>query len=187
MIRIAICMQGNIMSDQARLNSLLLQALFAGTFLASALASGSAQATEVVIYKWVDKNGVVSYSQNKPPESEAHDISTISVPTLPPEQQRAANRTLMQLEKSADADYAARKARQKAADARVDAALRHLQEAEKRLSAGSEVVGGDRVGMVNGHSRLRDSYFNRVAQLEAGVAQARQELNDAYAARDQLQ
>lgn len=151
------------------------------------LCSGIAQADDVVIYKWVDKNGVVSYSQNKPPESQAHDITTISVPTLPPEQQRAASRTLMQLEKSADADYAARKARRKAADARVDAALKHLQEAEKRLSAGSDVAGGDRVGMVNGHSRLRDSYFNRVAQLEADVAQARQELNDAYAARDQFQ
>jgi hypothetical protein len=157
------------------------------TLAALVLTTATAQAQEVVIYKWVDKNGVVSYSQTKPPETEGHDISTISVPTLPPDQQRAANRALLQLEKRADADYAARKARQQAADARVDAALKRLQEAERRLAAGSQASGSDRVGMANGYSRLRDSYFNRVAQLETNVDLAKKNLDAAYAARDALQ
>lgn len=171
------------MGDQYLSKHLVLQSLLAGAIA----FAGLAHATDVVIYKWVDKNGVVSYSQNKPPESDAHDVTTLSIPTLPPEQQRAANRTLMQLEKHADADYAARKQRQQAADARIETALKRLQDAERRLSAGAQVNGGDRVGNVNGYTRLRESYFNRVAQLEASVAQARQELNDAYAARDQIQ
>lgn len=150
------------------------------------LCAMPAHADDAVIYKWVDKNGVVTYSQNKPPASEAQSVSTLSVPTLPPEQQRAANRALLQMEKSADADYQARKARQNSADARVDAALKRLQQAEARLAAGSQVQGGDRAGSADGYSRLRGSYFDRVARLEAEVDRARKELDAAYAARDAL-
>ena len=156
--------------------------------LAACIAAASAaHAEDAVIYKWVDKYGVVTYSQNKPAAGEGQNVSAISVPTLPPEQQRAANRALLQMEKSADADYQAHKDRQRVADARVEAALKRLQQAEQRLTSGSQIQGGDRVGMVNGYSRLRGSYFDRVNQLETEVARARKELDAAYAARDQIQ
>ncbi len=144
----------------------------------------AARADDTVIYKWVDKNGSVSYSQDKPPEADAKNVTTISVPTLPPDQQRAANRTLSQLAQATDAEYKAKKKRQQAADARIDAALKRLQAAERHLAAGTTPTGYDRVGMVNGRSRLRDSYFDRVAQLEANVTAARKNLDDAYASRD---
>ncbi|MBV8633044.1 MAG: hypothetical protein JO002_01000, partial [Burkholderiaceae bacterium] len=99
--------------------------------------------------------------------------------------QRAANRALLAMDKREDADYQAHRQKQKAADARIDAALKRLQQAEQRLAQGSQVRGGDRVGNVNGYTRLRDSYFNRVSQLEADVARAKQDLDAAYSARDQ--
>ncbi|HEX7643135.1 MAG TPA: DUF4124 domain-containing protein [Burkholderiaceae bacterium] len=154
------------------------------TLACAALASGSACAQSTVIYKSVDKNGAVTYSQEKPPETAGQTVSTISVPTLSPEQQHAAKRALLEMERHQDADYRARRQKQQAADSRIDTALRHLQQAEQRLAQGSQVRGGDRVGNVNGYTRLRGSYFDRVAQLEADVAQARQELDAAYAARD---
>ncbi|MBV8635259.1 MAG: DUF4124 domain-containing protein [Burkholderiaceae bacterium] len=153
--------------------------------LIAVLAAGSACAQDTVIYKTVDKNGAVSYSQDKPAEDAGQTVTTISVPTLPPEQQRAANRALLAMDKREDADYQAHREKQKAADARIDAALKRLQQAEQRLAQGSQVRGGDRVGNVNGYTRLRDSYFNRVSQLEADVARAKQDLDAAYSARDQ--
>lgn len=153
--------------------------------LASAmLAAGTACAQDAVIYKSVDKNGAVTYSQDKPAEGNGNTVSSIAVPTLSPDQQRAANRALLEMDRREDAKYQADKRKQKAADARVDAALKRLQQAEQRLTQGSQVRGGDRVGNVDGHTRLRGSYFDRVARLEAAVAQAKKDLDAAYAARD---
>ena len=137
------------------------------------------------IYKWIDKDGVVSYSQTKPEDKGAHDVTPLKIETLPPGQQRAADRMLTHLEQTTDAEYTARKKRLKEADDRIDAALQRLRRAEHRLSEGSIPTGNDRVGNVGGHARLRDSYFARVSQLQAQVDQAKQALNDAYAARDQ--
>jgi hypothetical protein len=147
------------------------------------LAAGLAGAQDAVIYKSVDKNGNVTYSQEKPADAGGQAVTGISVPTLSPEQQRAANRTLLEMEKREDAQYEAKKKKQKAGDARVDAALRRLQQAEQRLAQGSQVRAGDRVANVNGYSRLRGSYFDRVARLEAAVTQAKKDLDAAYAAR----
>ncbi len=148
--------------------------------------AAAARAEDTVIYKWTDKNGVVTYSESKPPDSEGQNVTTISVPTLPPEQQRATNRALLELDKREDASYQARKRRQTAADAKIDAAIKRLQQAEQRLAAGSQVQGGDRVGNVGGYTRLRGSYFDRIARLQGAVDQAKQDLDAAYAARDQL-
>jgi hypothetical protein len=151
-----------------------------------ALLTPVSHATETVIYKWVDKNGVVSYSQAEPSGQYDRDITTIKVETLPLSQQRAASRMLANLEKSTDAEYLARQKRLKAADATIDAALQRLQRAERRLGDGSIATGYDRIGNVGGHARLRDSYFNRVEKLQADVEQAKQALDNAYAARDQI-
>ncbi len=95
---------------------------------------------------------------------------------------------LANLEKLSDAETAARESRLAAADKRIDTALQRLQQAERNLSAGSVPSGDDRIGNMgasgNHHARLRDSYFDRVAELQEKVDQARQALDAAYAARD---
>jgi hypothetical protein len=140
---------------------------------------------DTLIYKWIDKNGVVSYSQAKPTEPGAHDVTTIKIDSLPVGRQRAAARVLANLEKLSDAETAARGKRLASADGRIEAALQRLQKAERNLSEGSTPTGDDRVGNAGGHARLRDSYFERVLQMQADVDQAQQDLNDAYAARNQ--
>ena len=141
---------------------------------------------DTLIYKWVDKNGVTSYSQNPPTDAgEKSTVTTITVESLPPAQQRAAARVLANLQKLSDASTAARQQRIQAADKRIAEALDRLQAAEKKLSDGSTPTGFDRVGNVDGRARLRDSYFERVSRLQADVDQAQQALNDAYTARDQ--
>jgi hypothetical protein len=155
-------------------------------FAACVFALNTAGAQDEVLYKWVDKNGVVTYSQNKPPAGQGQDVSTFSVPETPQDQQRATKRALQNLDQREDANYQAHKRRQMAADARIDAAATRLQQAEQRLAAGSQVQAGDRVGNADGYTRLRDSYFARVARLQAAVDQAKKDLDNAYTARDQL-
>lgn len=141
---------------------------------------------DTLIYKWIDKDGVVSYSQSMPTEQGAHNVTTMKIDTLPVDQQRAATRMLAQLEKLSNIETAAREKRLATADQRIDSALARLQQAEHKLSEGSTPTGYDRVGNVGGHARLRDTYFERISQLQADVDQAQQTLNNAYAARDQL-
>jgi hypothetical protein len=141
---------------------------------------------DTTIYKWVDKNGVVSYSQEPPPGKDAQNVTSFTVESLPPSQQKAANRMLLNLQKSEDAEFAERQKRMKEADHKVDVALRRLDDAERRLSLGSTPTGDDRIGIGNGHARLRESYFSRVQALQDQVDAAQQALNDAYAERDKL-
>lgn len=154
--------------------------------LGASLSLISPAHADSTIYKWVDKDGVVSYSQNPPTDKNASNVTSFTVESLPPSQQKAANRMLANMDKQADAEFMARKKRLKEADQKIGVALQRLQDAERRLSAGSTPTGSDRVGNVGGHARLRDSYFTRVENLQDQVDQAQQTLNDAYATRDKL-
>jgi len=75
---------------------------------------------DTLLYKWIDKDGVVSYSQYMPTEGGAHNVNIIKIETLPVAQQRAANRVLAQLEKLSDMESAIREKRLAAADQRID-------------------------------------------------------------------
>jgi hypothetical protein len=170
------------MADQSKRSGRLCCTIAVWLWLSATAAA--AHADTLSVYKWIDKDGVVSYSQTMPTEQGAHNVTTIRIDSLPLEQQRAASRMLAHLEKLSDAETDAREQRLAIADQRIDAALGRLQQAEHRLSEGSTPTGDDRIGTVGGHARLRDSYFERVSQLQADVGQAQQALSDAYAARD---
>lgn len=139
-----------------------------------------------LMYKWVDKNGVTSYSQTAPTEKGAHNVTSITIESLPIAQQRAAKRLLTNLEKNDDADAIEQQNRLKEADQKIDAALQYLHDAEQRLANGSVPTGEDRVGNIHGHARLRESYFNKVTDLQDDVDEAQQEVNNAYANREAI-
>lgn len=155
--------------------------------LIAAFSLSSLAHADSTIYKWVDKNGVVSYSQEPPDDKDAKNVSSFTVESLPRSQQKAATRMLSNLQKSVDAEFAERQRRLKLADHKVDMALRRLDDAERRLSDGSAPTGYDRIGIGNGHARLRESYFTRVQNLQNQVDAAQQNLDQAYAERDQLE
>jgi hypothetical protein len=136
------------------------------------------------IYKWTDKDGVASYSQTPPPEGRGSDVQVITVATLPAQQQQAARRTLALMENKADTQAAFIQNRFAQADQNVSNALANLQRAEDALSAGSQPDSSEFIGNAGGGVRLRESYFQRTAQLEADVDDARQALNAAYDARN---
>lgn len=140
---------------------------------------------DTLMYKWIDKNGVVTFSQNEPSAQQAREVTTITVQSMPENEQRAANRMLLNLKKE-NARFAEQQKRMKQADENIDVALNQLKKAEHNLTTGSIPTGYDRVGNINHRARLRESYFERVSQLQDEVDKARQKLNDAYAARDQI-
>lgn len=154
--------------------------------IATCLSTTSLSYADTTMYKWVDKNGVVSFSEYEPGEKQAREVTTITVQTMPVTQQRAANRMLLNLNNAENTSFAAQQKRMQQADQAVEAALKQLQDAERNLTTGSIPTGFDRVGNINHRARLRESYFERVSDLQREVDKARQVLNDAYAGRDQV-
>lgn len=69
-----------------------------------------------------------------------------------------------------------------AADQAVHQAQQQLATAERELEVGRTPLPGERRGNVNGHSRLTQAYFARIAALEQKVEEARQQLNEANVA-----
>jgi flagellar motility protein MotE (MotC chaperone) len=140
---------------------------------------------DTLIYKWIDKEGAPTFSQSRPAGVPARDITTITVESMPIAKQRAANRLMVTSTDTDEADFAAHQNRLKRADHKIDIAIKKLTEAEQNLTEGSIPTGFDRVGNVGGHARLRESYFERVANLQYEVDQARKKVNDAFNERDQ--
>ena len=152
---------------------------------AGLLVASLAQAqTQAQFYKWTGADGVTTYSQTPPAEGRGRDVQVITVETLPAEKQQAARRMLAQMERKANSRAAVTHKRYAQADQNVDKALRNLQRAESALRAGSQTSGSDFIGNAGGGARLRESYLQRVAQLEANARDARQALDAAYAARN---
>lgn len=77
----------------------------------------------------------------------------------------------------------AQNARLEAADAAVKAALRAVEDAEKRLDAAREPLPGERLGTAGRKSRLSDEYFRRIEREERELQEARARLQRAYRAR----
>lgn len=167
-----------------KMKSTINKVLISGIYLLTISLLSTTAHADTLIYKWVDKNGVVSFSQDPPEEQGAHDITRFRLESLPVVQQRTAKRLLTLNENSNNAEFAARRERLKQADQRIDTAMQQLRKAEQELTEGAEPTGYDRVGNANGGARLRESYFNRVTDLQEKVDIARQELNAAYAERD---
>lgn len=159
--------------------------LLLSIFVAS-LAACAATAHAEGLYKWRDKNGVVTYSQTAPQGADAGAVETVNVNTLTPAQQRAALQLLHKDERTGN-DYA-RKLEQSwnRVDAEISAALRDLHKAEAALKTGRAPQPGERLGNAGGGSRLTQAYFDRLHALEKKIDHAKLALDKAYQERNAL-
>jgi len=161
-------------------------ALFpAAALLACSIALSAAHA-DTLVYKYTSRDGVTVYSQTLPEDYRPTRVLTIRIETLPVEQQRAAIRMLAAMESGADARLQQRNAQLAKADKEIELAIKNLQQAESNLESGSEPTGADRIGKVGSGTRLRESYFLRVSQLQKAVEQAKLALDQAYRKRNEL-
>ena len=129
-------------------------------------------ATAQTLYKSVDSDGRVTYS-DKPPagaaktEKKKLDTSKLGV-TAPTQGEKS---TLQQLEGS-------RKTRESAQN-RLRQHEIALHDAEVARDMGKEPQPSERLGTAGGNQRLTDEYFARQKRLEANVERARRDLDKA--------
>lgn len=134
------------------------------------------------IYEWREPDGTATYGQVAPAGAHAGDVRQLRLADEAPPRRAAAARLQAAAQPATSAD--ARALRR--ADDQVALAVRTLQRAEQALRGGQEPRPGERRHLVNGHSRLTQVYFDRVAALEAAVAEAREAMQTAYTERDTL-
>jgi hypothetical protein len=150
------------------------------------VASSVAMAGEAKVYVWTAKDGVVTYSQDRPPAGQAFSTREITTKSLTPAQRAAVKAQLARSGAKEAADATRFQKQLAAADQRIVDDVRRLADAEQALRNGREPLAGERVGNARGGSRLRGDYFERQKQLELAVQAARATLDDGYRARSEL-
>ena len=168
--------RGDIAMSHVRCMTLVLAAV--------AALAGAAHAQQV--FKYVMPNGQVVYSDKPvpggrlmdelaPPPPPAQGMNA-PAPAAPSAGQGQAVR-----ERLADRESQFQQAQANLNDARAN-----LVAAERQLANGKEPLPGERTGIVGGGTRLNDNYWARQRDNEAAVANARQAVQDATNALNQL-
>ena len=153
----------------------MTKTLFPAAALAAALACVAFPAAAQTLYKLIDKNGKVTYSETAPKDFDGKVVridvdpkaNTATLPKAPPAEQREAARQ----ESRASDDRAA------AARARLDAAKKALEDARNNPREGEVAWIGNKSGGTR--PQPTDDYQKRLAQLERDVKDAEAELQKA--------
>jgi len=136
------------------------------------------------IYKYRMPDGTILYTDSRSGFTDQYTKGkleeTLTEPAPPPEQVDAAMRARRDARNlnTRDADKA-QGSGVDAAYAMVVQARQALHDAEQALQAGLEPLPGERLGIVNGHSRLSPAYWARVDKLRQDVEAARDRLDRA--------
>jgi hypothetical protein len=149
--------------------------------LLTALALAASLAHAQTVFRSDMPDGSVVYGDKPAPG--AKETKKI---TLPPSNISTTPRQTAPASKPTPAPASAPAAKKPAVDtpdAQVTRAEEELKAAQAALEAGRNEKEGDRVGMVGGHARLSEAYFERIKSLEAAVAAAQKKLEDAYERR----
>lgn len=167
-------------------NATLVRTLFFAALVFSWTSSGHAQA----LWKYTDKNGKVTYSDKAPKKGEtAEPVNTdaktnvLDAPIAKGDSSSTPSRTgTSQLATERDKKRTALRAAVEKAREAVDAAKKALADGQDPLPEERQiVVGRNAKGAPTGsNSFIRTpAYFERIAQLEAGVKAAEAKLEEA--------
>jgi hypothetical protein len=147
--------------------------------LLTALAFAASLAHAQTVFRSDMPDGSVVYGDSPAPG--AKEVKKI---TLPPSNLLTTPQSAAPASKPTPASASAPgKQEASAADAEVTSAEKALEAAQAALEAGRNEREGDRVGMIGGHARLSEAYFERIKSLEVAVAAAKMKLEDAYQRR----
>lgn len=139
------------------------------------------------LYKQVDPEGRIVLGDTPHPGWRTLDVIQTADPS-PAEEAAARQRRSEAIEENAAAEQRLeqRLGQQDRAYAELQAALEGVRQAEAALAAGQEPLPGERLGTRSGFSRLVPEYFQRQQQLEANLQGARQRLETARQAWQQV-
>lgn len=139
------------------------------------------------IYKSTGPDGEITYSTQPAPG--ARESTVVDIPSMSPEQRRAAlllRRQDKALSAEVNAQLRSLEGEWRRVDREIVSAHKELGDAERALQKGRTPLPGERQGHVGGGSRLTEAYFQRLRKVETRVEKAKQRLERAYAARNDL-
>lgn len=156
--------------------------------VAAALWSAVMGASAQQVYKHVLPDGRVIYT-DQPQQPGAAKSKAVELPATPSrdDKQRAQQSADENKQKRQELEQRleARRNALEAADRQVEVARKALADAEANLERGRESQPGDRTGSTGPGTRLNERYFERQAENERAVAEARKALEEAQRARSQ--
>lgn len=159
----------------------------AGAVLAMATWVLAPAARADTIYKSIGPDGEVTYASQPAPG--ARESTTIDIPSMSPEERRAAMLMRRQEKSHSDevnAQLQTLEREWRRIDREIVSAQSELARAESALQKGRTPLPGERRGKAGGGSRLSEAYFERLRRSEARVEAAKQRLDNAYTARKTL-
>ena len=136
------------------------------------------------VYKYRMPDGTILYTDSRSAFTDQYIKGKLEETLTEPAPTPQAVDQAMRARNEASAQHASEAAQAAAsgvdaAYAMVVAARQELQQAEQTLQAGLEPLPGERLGLVDGHTRLSPAYWARVDNLRAGVENARDRLDRA--------
>jgi hypothetical protein len=148
----------------------------------------SVPASAESIYKSTLPDGRVIYGSR--PEKAAAKVQKLEPSAPIVEVEAEAARAQREREKAQAIELETRLAARRSAWERADAAVIDaedaLADAEKALLLGTEPLPGERVGTVDGGSRLSEAHFDRMRSLENEVRAAKRQLDKARRERNDV-
>jgi len=130
------------------------------------------------IYRSVDAQGNVTYSDEPPPGGQ--ESQRVELPPGPsPERIRESEARNKAISNAADKAENKRIRQERSQDQKIAQARKALQEAQAKLAAAKVIQDDDRQNLAGGKRRIRPEYFDRIKAAEAGVEKARKQLQEA--------
>ncbi|CAH0992695.1 hypothetical protein SIN8267_02828 [Sinobacterium norvegicum] len=125
------------------------------------------------IYKTVNPDGSIGYSDTKPTTGETETIPMPKPANIQPMDEKAKEQML-----SYQSDREASEKQRDELQKNVKEAEKELKNARQALLEGSQVGVGDRQNTKSG-SKLSQGYFDRVSKLESDVKKAQKNVSEA--------
>lgn len=128
------------------------------------------------IYKYVDENGEVVYSETPPPDNQPAETVEVEAGPSAASQKQAADREQQVRDAAAQTRSASDERAAKADDSKAQQQSQQdaVAAAEAALERARVVGPGDRIGTAGGGNKLRESYHERVRAAEEELRKARQ-------------
>ena len=142
------------------------------SLLAAITVLAVCQASAENVYRSVDEQGNVTFSDRPVQGAQQQEQIRIQTTSPTPEQQQQTRQRETALQKAAEKG-AGSSAAQRASEQK--AARQAVEDAEKRLEEAARVREGDRIGTAGGGSRLKPHYHERVRAAEDALEQARKD------------
>jgi len=154
-------------------------------FIASCWLAGAVPGLAWEIYKYRKPDGSLVYSHEPLSSGKLEEIIGAPAPDSAQVEQALALKRKRD-EAMANRIAASREADLTAIDDQIRTSTNDLQAAKRALEAGLTPLPGEIQGTAGRHTVLAPQYWQRVRALEYAIEDARERLDDAYAARNAL-